>query len=80
LYLGFIKPIFFASCNKDDDKIEAPLGAYDNGVLIFKSRFWTWRCFLSYVSNDYFSKQYFSLVNRERLWEIQVRILVYIMI
>jgi hypothetical protein len=31
---SLLSPFFFASCNKDDDKIEAPLGAYDNGVLI----------------------------------------------
>jgi hypothetical protein len=33
LYFLVLSP-FFASCNKDDDKIETPLGAYDNGVLI----------------------------------------------
>jgi hypothetical protein len=47
----------------NDDKIETPLGAYDNGVLILNQR-WLWNGMLSYVSNDYVTFQnIFSLVN-----------------
>ena len=64
--LALLSPFFFASCNKDDDKIEAPLGAYDNGVLILnQGGFGHGDASLSYVSNDYvtFQNNIFSLVN-----------------
>lgn len=64
--LALLSPFFFASCNKDDDEIEAPLGAYDNGVLILnQGGFGHGDASLSYVSNDYvtFQNNIFSLVN-----------------
>ena len=64
--LALLSPFFFASCNKDDDKIEAPLGAYDNGVLILnQGGFGHGDASLSFVSNDYvtFQNNIFSLVN-----------------
>lgn len=64
--LALLSPFFFASCNKEDDKIEAPLGAYDNGVLILnQGGFGHGDASLSYVSNDYvtFQNNIFALVN-----------------
>ena len=66
LLLALISPFFFASCSKDDDKIEAPLGAYDNGVLILnQGGFGHGDASVSYLSNDFvgFQNNIFSLVN-----------------
>lgn len=68
LYLGIIASAFlFASCSSDDDdKIDVPLGAYDNGVLILNEGNWgTPNASVSYISNDLatFQNDIFKLVN-----------------
>ncbi|KIO53550.1 YncE family protein [Flavobacterium hibernum] len=67
LYLGIIASAFlFASCSNDDDNNDAPLGAYDNGVLILnEGNFGTPNASVSFVSNDLntFQNDIFKLVN-----------------
>lgn len=67
LYLGIIASAFlFASCSNDDDNNDAPLGAYDNGVLILnEGNFGTPNASVSFVSNDFntFQNDIFKLVN-----------------
>jgi hypothetical protein len=64
--LALISPFFLASCSNQDDKIETPLGAYDNGVLVLnQGGFGNGNASLSYVSNDFvtFQNNIFALVN-----------------
>lgn len=67
LYLGIIASAFlFASCSNDDDNNDAPLGVYDNGVLILnEGNFGTPNASVSFVSNDLntFQNDIFKLVN-----------------
>ena len=67
LYLGIIASAFlFASCSNDDDNNDAPLGVYDNGVLILnEGNFGTPNGSVSYISNDLatFQNDIFKLVN-----------------
>lgn len=67
LYLGIIASAFlFASCSNDDNNNDAPLGAYDNGVLILnEGNFGTPNASVSFVSNDLntFQNDIFKLVN-----------------
>ena len=67
LYLGIIASAFlFASCSNDDNNNDAPLGAYDNGVLILnEGNFGTPNGSVSYISNDLatFQNDIFKLVN-----------------
>lgn len=68
LYLGIIASAFlFASCSNDDDNNnDAPLGVYDNGVLILnEGNFGTPNASVSYISNDLatFQNDIFKLVN-----------------
>lgn len=68
LYLGIIASAFlFASCSSDnDDKIDTPLGAYDNGVLILnEGNFLSTNASVSYLSNDLvtFQNDIFKVVN-----------------
>ena len=66
-YLGIIASAFlFASCSNDDNNNDAPLGAYDNGVLILnEGNFGTPNGSVSYISNDLatFQNDIFKLVN-----------------
>lgn len=68
LYLGIIASAFlFASCSSDnDDNIDVPLGAYDNGIIILnEGNFGTPNASVSYVSNDLatFQNDIFKVVN-----------------
>lgn len=68
LYLGIIASAFlFASCSNDDStENDAPLGAYDNGVLILnEGNFGTPNASVSYLSNDLtiFQNNIFGVVN-----------------
>jgi len=71
LYLGIIASAFlFASCSSDDDNNDAPLGVYDNGVLILnEGNFGTPNGSVSYVSNDLatFQNDIFKLVNTPKV-------------
>jgi hypothetical protein len=45
-------------CSNQDDKVETPLGAYDNGVLVLnQGGFGNGNASLSYVSNDFVTFQ-----------------------
>lgn len=58
--------VFFTSCTNDDDTLELPLGAYDNGVLILnQGGFGAGNASMSYLSDDLatFQNNIFSVVN-----------------
>jgi YVTN family beta-propeller protein len=67
ILLAFVSTLFFASCSKDDDPVvEAPLGAYDNGVLILnQGNFGGANASMSYLSDDFvtFQNDVFHVVN-----------------
>ena len=68
LYLGIIASAFlFASCSSDDnDEIDTPLGAYDNGILILnEGNFGNPNASVSFISNDLatFQNDIFKVVN-----------------
>jgi hypothetical protein len=68
--LALVSPFFFASCSNDDATIEAPLGAYDDGVLILnQGGFGQGNASVSYLSNDFvgFQNNIFSLVNPTKI-------------
>jgi len=58
--------LFFVSCTNDDDNNDAPLGSYDNGVLILnQGGFGHNDASVSYISSDFATAQndIFSVVN-----------------
>lgn len=65
----FAGTAFFTSCSDNDDAInDAPLGAYDNGILILnEGGFGHGDAKLSFVSNDFstFQNDVFEVVNTE---------------
>lgn len=65
--LALVSTLFFASCSKNDDPVvEAPLGAYDNGVLILnQGGFGNGNASMSYLSDDFttFQNDIFHVVN-----------------
>ena len=61
-----LSSIFFVSCSDNNDTNEAPLGSYDNGVLILnQGGFGHGDATVSYLSNDFATLQnnIFSIVN-----------------
>lgn len=66
VFVAFISAIFLTACSNDDENTEAPLGNYDNGVLILnQGGFGNGNASISYVSEDFVTQQnnIFSLVN-----------------
>lgn len=62
----FLVSLFLTSCSNDDEAIETPLGAYDNGVLVLnQGGFGNGNASMSYLSDDLtvFQDNIFSLVN-----------------
>ena len=63
---ALISSVFFVSCTDDNDDNQAPLGSYDNGVLILnQGGFGKGNASVSYLSDDFVTQQnnIFSLVN-----------------
>ena len=63
---ALVSTFFFVSCTNDNDKVEAPLGNYDNGLLILnQGGFGKGNASVSFLSNDFVTQQnnIFSLVN-----------------
>lgn len=68
LFAAVIGSAFLTSCSDDDDNnsVELPLGAYDNGVLILnQGNFGGGNSEVGYLSNDYltFQNNIFGIVN-----------------
>jgi YVTN family beta-propeller protein len=66
VFVAFVSAVFFVSCTDDNDQVEVPLGAYDNGVLILnEGGFGKGNASVSYLSDDFITQQnnIFSLVN-----------------
>ncbi len=66
LFAAIIGIAFFTSCSNDDEIIETPLGAYDNGVLILnQGGFGNGNASMSFLSDDLntFQNNIFALVN-----------------
>ena len=64
--VALISSVFFVSCSDDNVVNEAPLGTYDNGVLILnQGGFGNGNASISYLSEDFTTQQnnIFSLVN-----------------
>ena len=64
--VALVSTVFFGSCTDDNDKIETPLGAYDNGALILnQGGFFKGNASVSYLADDFVTQQnnIFSLVN-----------------
>lgn len=64
--VALVSAVFFGSCTDDNDKIETPLGAYDNGALILnQGGFFKGNASVSYLADDFVIQQnnIFSLVN-----------------
>jgi YVTN family beta-propeller protein len=63
---ALVSTFLFVSCTDDNDKNEAPLGNYDNGMLILnQGGFGKGNASVSYLSDDFVTQQnnIFSLVN-----------------
>ena len=63
---ALVSTVFFVSCTDDNDKVEAPLGNYDNGLLILnQGGFGKGNASVSFLSDDFVTQQnnIFSLVN-----------------
>jgi hypothetical protein len=66
VFVALISSVFFVSCSDDDAVVEAPLGSYDNGVLILnQGGFGHGDASVSYLSEDFVTQQnnIFSIVN-----------------
>jgi hypothetical protein len=66
VFVALVSSVFFVSCSDDDVVNEAPLGTYDNGVLILnQGGFGNGNASISYLSEDFTTQQnnIFSLVN-----------------
>jgi len=66
VFVALVSSVFFVSCSDDDAIAEAPLGSYDNGVLILNQGGFTHGdASVSYLSDDFVTQQnnIFSIVN-----------------
>jgi YVTN family beta-propeller protein len=55
---AFTGLILFSSCEKNDDKVSAPLGAFDNGILVLnQGNFGSGNAAVSFLQNDFSTSQ-----------------------
>lgn len=66
ILVAFSGLVLFSSCEKNDDKIKTPLGAFDNGVLVLnQGNFGGGNAAVSFITNDFSTSQnnIFSTIN-----------------